>query len=62
MPGHSRFNGNSDKKMPIRDVTIDYSKSWQKIHWKSIESAYRLSPCFEFYADDLSGFYEKGSR
>jgi hypothetical protein len=50
------------KKTPIRDVTIDYSKPWQKIHWKSIESAYRLSPCFEFYEDDLSGFYEKGSR
>jgi hypothetical protein len=49
----------SDMKMPIRDVTIDYSKPWQKIHWKSIESAYRLSPCFEFYADELSGFYEK---
>jgi len=55
-------NVNSDKKTPIRDVTIDYSKPWQKIHWKSIESAYRLSPCFEFYADDLSGFYEKGKR
>ena len=53
---------NSDKKTPIRDVTIDYSKPWQKIHWKSIESAYRLSPCFEFYEDELSGFYEKGSR
>ena len=55
-------NVNSDKKTPIRDVTIDYSKPWQKIHWKSIESAYRLSPCFEFYEDELSGFYGKGSH
>jgi hypothetical protein len=55
-------SGNSDRKTPIRDVTIDYSKPWQKIHWKSIESAYRLSPCFEFYEDELSGFYEKGCR
>jgi hypothetical protein len=52
----------ADMKMPIRDVTIDYSKPWQKIHWKSIESAYRLSPCFEFYEDDLFRFYEKGCR
>jgi len=50
----------SDTKTPIRDVTIDYSKPWQKIHWKSIGSAYRLSPCFEFYEDALTGFYEKG--
>jgi hypothetical protein len=46
-------------KTPIRDVTIDYSKPWRKIHWKSIESAYRLSPCFEFFEDALYGFYEK---
>src|SRR4030043_493509 len=52
----------SDLKTPIRDVTIDYSKPWQKNHWKSIESAYRLSPCFEFYEDALVGFYEKGYR
>ena len=47
-------------KMLIRDVTIDYSKSWQKIHWKSIESDYRLSPCFEFYEDGFIRFFEKG--
>jgi hypothetical protein len=50
----------SDTKMPIRDVIIDYSKSWQKIHWKSIESAYRLSPYFEFFEDEFIRFYEKG--
>jgi hypothetical protein len=48
----------SDLKMPVRDVTIDYSKGWQKIHWKSIESAYRLSPCFEFYEDELQVFFK----
>jgi WbqC-like protein family len=51
-----------DRKTPIREVTIDYSKPWQKIHWKSIESAYRLSPCFEFFEDELSGFYAKESH
>jgi hypothetical protein len=50
----------SEVKSLIRDVTIDYSRPWQKIHWKSIESAYRLSPCFEFYEDDLRIFYENG--
>ena len=27
------------------------------IHWKSIQSAYRSSPYFEFYEDDLAVFY-----
>lgn len=47
-------------KTPIRDVLVDYSKPWQKNHWKSIESAYRLSPWFEYYEDEFRGFYEKG--
>lgn len=46
-------------KIPIRDVRIDYSTPWQKIHWKSIESAYRLSPYFDYFADILAPFYEK---
>lgn len=43
----------------ITDVSIDYDKKWQRIHWKSIESAYRLSPYFEFYADDLAALFQK---
>ncbi len=43
----------------ITDVRIDYEKKWQRTHWKSIESAYRLSPYFEFYADDLAGLFQK---
>ena len=29
------------------------SSSWKKHHWKSIESAYRSSPYFEYYEDAL---------
>ncbi len=32
--------------------------NWQKIHLKSLESAYRLSAFYEYYADDISRFYE----
>lgn len=41
-----------------RDIEIDYDTNWQKMHWNSIESAYRSSPFFEFYEDDLIGFYQ----
>lgn len=37
----------------ITDVRIDYSQKWLNNHWRTIESAYRSSPFFEFYADDL---------
>jgi len=45
------------KKNLVGDVEIDYTKSWQNTHWKSIESAYRKSPFFEFYADELKRLY-----
>ena len=45
-------------KCNIRKVRIDYSKRWQAIHWKAIESAYRSSPFFIYYADDIKPFYE----
>ena len=48
-----------DHKTLITDLRIDYNKNWQKLHWKGIESAYRSSPFFEFYIDELSGFYSK---
>ena len=50
--------GNSHKTY-VRDIRIDNQKKWQKLHWRSIESAYRHSPFFEFYMDELSPFYEK---
>lgn len=40
-------------KIPIKDVRIDYTIHWQNNHWRTIESAYRKAPYFEFYADDL---------
>lgn len=46
------------EKTPIREVEIDYEKHWQKIHFKSIESAYRLSAFYEYYADEFKALYE----
>lgn len=47
------------KPYGIREVGTDLEKDWQKNHWKAIESAYRLSPWFEFYANELREFYER---
>ncbi|OFX89385.1 MAG: hypothetical protein A2W99_13905 [Bacteroidetes bacterium GWF2_33_16] len=44
-------------KTKTKDIVIDYATNWQKLHWKSIESAYRASPYFEYYEDDFLPFY-----
>ena len=41
------------------NIEISYSENWQKQHWKSIESAYRRSPYFEFYEDHFVKFYKE---
>ncbi len=46
-------------KTPITSITIDYDTDWQKLHWRSLESAYRSAPFYEFYADDIAKFYHQ---
>ncbi|MFP2994484.1 WbqC family protein [Spongiivirga sp. MCCC 1A20706] len=46
------------KKIQYTDVLISYVENWQKEHWKSLESAYRTSPFFEFYEDELAIIYK----
>lgn len=42
-----------------KDVKIDYSENWQKQHFKSLEAAYRSSPFFEYFEDELIPLFEK---
>lgn len=35
------------------DVKIANEENWQELQWKSLQSAYRTSPFFEFYEDEL---------
>jgi hypothetical protein len=43
----------------ITDIRIAYHTPWQRNHWRSISSAYRNSPYFDYYADELLHFFEK---
>jgi hypothetical protein len=45
-------------KTPISEVKPDYSYRWQKLHRVSVESAYRSSPFYEYYIDDIMPFFE----
>lgn len=49
---------NTHEKTLITEKKIAYEQNWQRQHWRSIESAYRNSPFFIYYADELKVFYE----
>lgn len=48
-----------NSKQLMKEVKISNDENWQKIHWKSIEAAYRSSPYFEYYEDAFYPFYNK---
>ncbi len=52
-------NNKNQKNQLDRDVNIFNDSSWQRDHWKSLESSYRSSPFFEFYEDDLYPFFHE---
>lgn len=51
---HSQKN-----RQKYRDVKVFNDENWQSLHWKSLLSAYRTSPFFEYYEDELQPLFEK---
>jgi hypothetical protein len=51
-----RVNGNHTL---TKDIRISAHQPWQKIHWRSVETAYNNSPFFLYYQDYFLPFYEK---
>ncbi|WP_257668245.1 WbqC family protein [Parapedobacter tibetensis] len=62
-------NGKLDLIIPIRkgrhehtkmkDVRINDEADWQRLHWMSLQTAYRSSAYFEYYEDDFAVFYQQ---
>ncbi len=44
-------------KTLIKDIQIAYYTNWQKLHFTSIESAYRSSPYYEYYISYFEPFF-----
>jgi hypothetical protein len=44
-------------RQTVKEMKISYDYNWQQLHWKSLESAYRRSPFFEYFEDDFRPFY-----
>lgn len=48
-----------ENRLRYCDVQAEDSFPWQSQHWKSLETAYRTSPFFEFYEDELKPLFTK---
>lgn len=46
-------------KCAFKDIKIDNQYNWQKNHFKSLEAAYKNSPFYEYFIDDLQPIFEK---
>jgi len=51
-----------NKVKASKDILIDNNSNWQKQHLKSLETAYKSSPFFEFYIDDLLPIFKKEQK
>jgi WbqC-like protein len=50
---------NSGVHQKFKDVRIENDFDWRKNHFKSLEAAYRTSPFFEYFEDDIRALFEK---
>ena len=51
--------GNGKDRLPFIEVLIDNSQPWQRTHWRTLQTAYRTSPFFEFYEHALEPLFTK---
>lgn len=49
----------SDGRKKTKDTLVENDFPWQQQHLKSLQSAYRASPFFEYYEDDLLPIFNK---
>ncbi|WP_127139344.1 WbqC family protein [Flagellimonas oceanensis] len=50
--------GGNEGRQKYADVSTENSYNWKKEHWRTLETAYRTSPFFEFYEYELRPLYE----
>jgi hypothetical protein len=46
-------------KRVMKDLRISNQENWQRQHWRSLQSAYKAAPYFEFYEHHLQSIFEK---
>jgi hypothetical protein len=54
-----KHNGKENGRKAYAEVKIDNKYAWQRQHWRTLQTAYRTSPFFEFYEDDIAVLYQQ---
>ena len=49
----------TEGRKKTKDTLVENNFSWQQQHYKSLQSAYRSSPFFEFFEEDLLKIFNK---
>ncbi|TKD62477.1 WbqC family protein [Flavobacterium sp. ASW18X] len=49
----------NEGRQKYSEVKIDNKEQWQRQHWRTLQTAYRTSPFFEFYEDELAPLFTK---
>ena len=48
-----------ERHQKTKEVRLETAFDWQKQHFKSLEAAYRTSPFFEYFEDELTSIFNK---
>lgn len=51
--------GKNQGRQLYKDVKVENDYKWQRQHWRALQTAYRTSPYFEFYEDEIAPLYTK---
>ncbi len=49
--------GKREGRQLYKDVLLENDSRWQRRHWRTLQTAYRTSPFFEYYEDDIMPLY-----
>ena len=46
-------------RTPFKEVRIDNSQSWRRVHWGAIYSSYGKAPFFEYFSEYFKSIYDR---
>ncbi|MBT8292480.1 MAG: WbqC family protein [Eudoraea sp.] len=49
--------GGKEGRQKYKEVKLDNDYRWQRQHWRTLQTAYRTSPFFEYYEDELAPIF-----
>ncbi len=57
-----QHKGKANGERNYTDTQIDNKYAWQRQHWRTLQTAYRTSPFFEYYEDEIAILYHQDHK